>query len=488
VNPGRYPTTSKMAQRTGFRPYRSASHRHLITLLACVLLLAGGLSASAQSAAPSAVHEYMLPNGMKLLVKQDHRAPVVVSQVWYKVGSSYEHDGITGVSHVLEHMMFKGTRKHPGGEFSRIISENGGRENAFTGRDYTSYFQQLEKSRLAISFELEADRMRNITLPADEFAKELKVVQEERRLRTEDNPEALTYEQFMAAAFVTSPYQQPVIGWMNDLEAMEVGDLASWYRTWYAPNNATLVVVGDVDPAAVHKLARKYFGALKPSRIPALKPRQEIAQTGERRITVKAPAQLPYLVMGYKVPVLRTATDAAEIYALEVLAGVLDGGDSARISRHLIRERQIAASAGAGYNPYTRLDDLFILSGTPAQDHDAAELERALREQVQRLHDEPVTAAELDRIKTQVIASDVYQRDSVFYQAMQLGSLESAGLDWRLADAYVERIRAVTAEQVQAVARKYLTPDRLTVAVLEPLPIDPSRPAPMSNGGGHDIR
>ena len=488
MNPGRYPTTSKSTQRTGIRPRLRAPLHPLISVLACLLLLAGALSATAQTAAPPPVHEYMLPNGMKLLVRQDRRAPVVVSQVWYKVGSSYEHDGITGVSHVLEHMMFKGTRKRPGGEFSRIISENGGRENAFTGRDYTAYYQQLEQSRLAISFELEADRMRNLTLPAGEFAKELKVVQEERRLRTEDNPEALTYEQFMAAAFVTSPYHNPIIGWMNDLDAMEIGDLQRWYQTWYAPNNATLVVVGDVEPEAVHKLARKHFGAHKPSRIPAQKPRREIAQNGERRITVKAPAQLPYLVMGYKVPVLRTAADPAEVYALEVLAGVLDGGDSARISRHLIRDRRIAASAGAGYNPYSRLDDLFILSGTPAQDHDSAGLERALREQVQRLHDEPVTAEELDRIKTQVIAADVYQRDSVFYQAMQLGMLETVGLDWRVADEYVERIRAVTAEQVQAVARKYLTSDRLTVAVLEPLPLDPSRPAPMSNGGGQHIR
>jgi zinc protease len=456
--------------------------------------LCGGLSsltAAAADPAPPAetakVHEYTFDNGLKLLVKEDHRAPVVVSQVWYKVGSSYEHDGYTGLSHALEHMMFKGTRKHPGGEFSRIVSENGGRENAFTGRDYTTYFQQLEKSRLPISFELEADRMRNLTLPADEFAKELKVVEEERRLRTEDNPEAFTEEQFNAAAFVTSPYHHPVIGWMNDLDAMQVADLRDWYRTWYAPNNATVVVVGDVDPAAVYQLARKYFGALKSSPMPVQKPRQEIEQNGERRITVKAPAQLPYVVMGYKVPVLRTATDDSEAYALEVLAGVLDGGDSARIPRHLIRDSQIAASASAGYNPYSRLADLFTLDGTPAPGHDIAELEQALRQQVQRLRDEPVTAAELDRIKTQVIAADVYQQDSVFYQAMQLGMLETVGLDWRLADEYVARVRAVTAEQVQAVARKYLTPDRLTVAVLDPLPIDPSHP-PAMEGSGRDIR
>jgi len=486
VNRSRYPTTSKMAPLSGRQPSRSAFLRPCAALLAGALLLGGGPLAAAADA-PGAVHEYTLTNGLKLLVKEDHRAPVVVSQVWYKVGSSYEHDGITGLSHALEHMMFKGTKKHPGGEFSRIISENGGRENAFTGLDYTSYFQQLEKSRLPISFELEADRMRNLALPADEFVKELKVVQEERRLRTEDDPESLTHEQFTAAAFVTSPYHHPVIGWMNDLDAMKIDDLRDWYRTWYAPNNATLVVVGDVDPAAVYAQARKYFGGLKPSRMPEMKPRAEIAQNGERRLTVKAPAQLPYVILGYKVPVLRTAADPAEVYALEVLSGVLDGGDSARISRHLIRDQRIAASAGASYNPYARLDDLLSLDGTPAQGHDIAELEQALREQVRRLREEPVTAEELDRIKSQVIAADVYQRDSVFYQAMQLGMLETVGLDWRLADDYVERVRAVTAAQVQAVARKYLTDDRLTVAVLSPLPIDPDRP-PQASGGGRDIR
>lgn len=488
MNPSSYPTIGKMARLTSGTQILSVPRPIHAALFACLLLFALGVTGPAQAADLPTVHEYMLGNGMKLLVKEDHRSPVVVSQLWYKVGGSYEHGGITGVSHALEHMMFKGTKKYPGGEFSRIVSENGGRENAFTGRDYTTYFQQLERSRLKISFELEADRMRNLTLPAGEFDKELKVVQEERRLRTDDNPEALTYEQFLAAAFVASPYRQPIIGWMHDLDAMQVDDLRNWYQTWYAPNNATLVVAGDVDPDEVYKLARKYFGALKPGKRPAQKPHKEPDQLGERRITVKAPAQLPTLIMGYKVPVLRTAVDDSEPYALEVLAGVLDGGDSARISRHLIRDQRIAASAGAGYSLYSRLDNLFTLEGTPAPGRSIDELEQALRQQVRRLRDEPVTAQELDRIKTQVIAADVYQRDSIFYQAMQLGMIETIGLDWRLADTYVDRIRAVTAEQVQAVARKYLIDDRLTVAVLEPLPIESPRVMPAGGGGRHDLR
>jgi zinc protease len=228
--------------------------KHIFYKPAALLLVASLLSGAA-AAAPG-VHEFMLDNGMKLIVKPDHRAPVVVSQVWYKVGSSYEHDGITGVSHVLEHMMFKGTKKHGPGEFSRIIAENGGRENAFTSRDYTAYFQSLEKSRLPVAFELEADRMRNLRLDADEFAKEVRVVMEERRLRTEDNAQALTYEQFNATAFINSPYRNPIIGWMDDLEGMALEDLQRWYERWYAPNNAVLVVAGDVDPEAVHANSR----------------------------------------------------------------------------------------------------------------------------------------------------------------------------------------------------------------------------------------
>ena len=414
------------------------------------------------------VHETTLSNGMKVLVKEDHRAPVVVSQVWYKVGSSYEDNGITGVSHVLEHMMFKGTEKHGAGEFSRIIAENGGSENAFTGRDYTAYFQQLEKSRLPISFQLEADRMRNLTLPQEEFSKEVEVVMEERRLRTEDNPSALTVEQFYATAFVSSPYHNPIIGWMNDLKNLNVDDLKTWYGRWYAPNNATLVVVGDVEAQAVFKLAEQYFGKLTPSEVRTLKPRPEIPQLGERSITVKAPAKLPYMLMGYKVPVVNTATEEWEPYALEMLTGILSGSGSARFPRELVREKQIAAGVTAGYDLFARQEDLFVIDATPAEGHSIEELRSAIEEQIARIKAEVVSEEELARIKAQVVAHKVYEQDSVFYQAMQMGLLETVGLGWEKLDEYPDRIRAVTAEQVQAVARKYLVNDSLTVAILEP--------------------
>jgi zinc protease len=433
------------------------------------------------------VHEFKLDNGLKVLIKEDHRAPIAVSQLWYKVGSSYEHNGSTGLSHVLEHMMFKGTRKHGPGEFSRIISENGGKENAFTGQDYTTYFQQIEKSRLPIALELEADRMRNILLPPDEFAKEIKVVMEERRMRTEDNPTALTHEHFMATAFTSSPYHHPVIGWMNDLEHMTVDDLRQWYQTWYAPNNATLVIVGDVDPKATFETVKKYFGGYKPGKIPAVKPQTEFEQRGLRRIVVKAPAELPYLLMGYKTPVVRTAAEAWEPYALEMLASVIDGGNSARLAKHLVRGQQVAANVGAGYDPYSRLEELFLFDGTPAPGRTIADLENALREQIKKIRDELVPQEELERVKAQLVASKVYERDSIFYQAMQIGTLETNGLSWKLADEYLERVSAVTPEQIQTVAQKYLVDDRLTVAVLEPLPIEKTA-MPMHRSGGAHVR
>ncbi len=451
------------------------------SMLAIFLLLGSQMALAA-----GAVTEYQLENGLKLVIKEDHRAPVVVSQVWYKVGASYEHDGITGVSHVLEHMMFKGTDAHPPGEFSRIIAENGGRENAFTSKDYTAYFQRLEKTRLAISFELEADRMRNLHLQDKEFQKEINVVMEERRLRTEDKPTSLTYEQFVASAFVSSSVRIPTIGWMNDLENMQLSDLQDWYQRWYAPNNAIVVVVGDVEPAAVLALAKKYFGPLKPEEIIPPKPRLEPPQRGKRYINVQAPAEVPYTIMGYKAPVLRTAEEDWEPYALEVLANILDGGDSARLTRELVRGSQVASSAGAGYDLYDRQEGLFLLDGTPAGKHTVAEVQQALFEQVQRLQETLIEADELARVKSQVVASNVYEQDSSFYQAMKVGQLEAVGLDWKLADAYVDRINAVTVGQVQAVAKKYLVEARLTIAELDPLPMDTGKKSPAgTNGGGH---
>ena len=445
-------------------------------ILTCSLLLALPTLVFAD------VSEYLLKNGLKLIVKSDHRATVAVTQVWYKVGSSYEYNGITGISHQLEHMMFKGTENLAPNEFSRIIAANGGRENAFTGRDYTAYFQTMEADRLEVSFRLEAERMRKLIIDETELIKEREVVAEERRMRTEDNPIAMTREAFNATAFVNSPYHHPIVGWMSDINHYEAEDLRDWYQKWYAPNNATIVVAGDVEADAVYKLAEKYFGKLTREVTAVVKPQIEVPQLGMRKVIVQTPAKLPYLMMGWKVPVVKTTDVAWEPYALEMLAGILDGGASARFSRELIRGKEIATSIGAGYGLFSRLDDLFIVAGTPTKAHTVPELEQAVMQQIVQLQTELVSEQELKRIKAQVVANKTYERDSVFYQAMQIGMLETIGLDWRLSEEYVKNIDAVTAQQVRAVARKYFIDKTLTVAELIPQPIG-DKPRPKSSFG-----
>jgi zinc protease len=425
--------------------------------------------------AASSIQEYKLDNGLKIVVQEDHRSPVVVSQVWYRAGSIDEVNGKTGVAHVLEHMMFKGTKKVPAGQFSRLIAAAGGKENAFTGTDYTCYFQQLEKSKLPLSFELEADRMANLNLTKEEFDKEIKVVMEERRWRTDDKPQAMVNEAFQGAVYRAHPYSRPVVGFMNDLENMTYEDAREWYNHWYAPNNATLVVVGDVKADDVYKLAQQYFGNLTPKVLPARKPQVEPPQIGERRLIVKAPAKQPYILMGYHVPALNDPDKDWEPYALEVLAGVLSGNPAARLNQSLVRDTQLAVDVSAGYDLMSRGRlSLFELDGTPSEGKTVGEVEAALIQQLEKIKTSGVTNEELDRVKAGAIAADVYQRDSMFYQAMQIGTVETNGFPWKILDDYQAKLRAVTSEQVQVVAKKYLVKDNLTIATLDPQPIDPN--------------
>lgn len=456
--------------------------RRLLQSLGAAAALILALGAVPAGANP---HEHKLSNGLRVIVKEDHRSPVVVSQIWYRAGSMDETNGTTGVAHVLEHMMFKGTQKVPAGEFSRIIAAAGGRENAFTSRDYTAYFQQLEKSRLPVAFELESDRMLNLILSPDEFGKEIKVVMEERRLRTDDQAHALVHEELMATAFQVHPYRHPIIGWMTDLESMTAQDTRDWYERWYAPNNAVLVVVGDVDPKEVFALAEKHYGKIRPRTLPQRKPQVEPPQAGIKRVTVKAPGELPYLSMAYHAPVLRDAAKDWEPYAMEVLAGVLDGNSSARLNQSLVREKRIAQSADAGYDGTSRGPGMFSLSGIPSEGKTVAELEAALRAELDRVIREGVTEEELNRVKAQVTAAQVYQRDSMFYQAMLIGQFEMIGLSYRDIDTVVEKIRAVTPAQVQEVAKKYLKDDSLTIAVLDPQPLDAKAPSARVKGMRH---
>ncbi|MBY0483990.1 pitrilysin family protein [Nitrosomonas sp.] len=450
-----------------------------------LLLLSSLLVLSPAFANP---HEYLLDNGLKLIVKQDHRSPVVVTQIWYKAGSIDELNGVTGVAHVLEHMMFKGTEKVPNGEFSKKIAAAGGRENAFTSYDYTAYYQQLHKRSLPMAMELESDRMRNLILTEEEFSKEIKVVMEERRLRTDDQARSLLYEKMMAMAYQAHPYKNPIIGWMNDLENMRVEDAQEWYDRWYAPNNATLVVVGDVDAEEVFKLAQKNYGLIQKRPllpIDARKPQTEPPQAGTKRITVKAPAELPYLIMGYHAPGIKNVATDWEPYALEILEGVLDGNASARLNKSLVRENQIANSASAGYGAMARGPSIFFLSAVPRAGKTVVELEQALRGEIEKIIKEGVTEEELARVKAQVVASHVYQLDSIYSQAMQLGRLESMGFSFRDVDTILEKLKAVTAEQIRDVTKKYFNDDSLTVAVLDPQPLDKKLPAKAPAGLRH---
>ena len=429
--------------------------------------------------AQAEIQEFKLDNGLKIVVQEDHRAPVVVSQVWYRAGALDEVNGKTGVAHVLEHMMFKGTKEVPAGQFSRLVAAAGGKENAFTAQDQTSYYQQLEKSQLPLSLRLEADRMANLNFSNEEFAKEIKVVMEERRWRTEDKPQSKVSEQFNSTIYHVHPYGRPVVGWMNDLENMTADDAREWYKNWYAPNNATLVVVGDVNAADVLKLAKQYFGKLKPHALPARKPQIEPEQKGERRVVVKAPAKLPYVLMGFHVPALQDADKDVDPYALEILAAVLNGNASARLNQNLVRESQIAVDVDAGYDMIQRgHQSIFVLDATPSEGKTVADLEAAILQEIEKIKTTGVTEEELLRVKAQVIAADVYQRDSMFYQAMQIGQLETAGFSWRLLQDYPAKLQAVTAAQVQAVAQKYFNQDNMTVATLDPQPIDPNDNAP----------
>ena len=416
--------------------------------------------------------EMALKNGLRVIVKEDRRAPTAAQMVWYRIGSMDEVDGASGVAHVLEHMMFKGTPSIGPGEFNKLVAAAGGRDNAFTSRDYTAYFQQVPNEKLAEMMRLEADRMRHLNVDPKEFAQEIKVVMEERRMRTDDNPQSKLFEQMNAVAFQAHPYRRPIIGWMNDLETMTAADAKAWYDTWYVPNNAFVVIVGDVDHKEVFALAEKYYGQLEGRPLPARKPQVEPAQDGTRRVNVKAPAELPVLIMGYKAPVLRDIDKDSDPYALQMLAAILDGHDAARLTKKLVREDKVALSVGIDYDATGRGPGMIYLHGSPSAGRTVADLETALRAEIARIQKEGVSEPELKRARAQLVAAEVYKLDSMFGQAMEIGQIESAGLPYQKLDRMLEKLQKVSAAEVQAAAKKYFSDDTLTIGVLDPQPLD----------------
>lgn len=431
-------------------------------------------ASSAATAAAPGPQQFTLANGMTLIVQPDRRAPTAVQMVWVRVGSMDEVDGTSGVAHALEHMMFKGTRDIKPGEFSRRVAQLGGQENAFTTRDYTGYYQQIPVGSLEQVMKLESDRFANNQWPDDEFKREIEVVKEERRLRTEDQPRGLLGEQQNAAVFIASPYHRPVVGWMSDLDAMTPGDVRDFHKRWYVPANAVLVVAGDVDVAQVRALAEKYYGRIPSRAVPTRKPRIEPVQRGIRRLEFKAPAEQAYVSLAFRVPQLANIDDAnSDAWALVVLSAVLDGYAGARLDRALTQgPDRVADSAGAYSGFVGRGPQLFVLDGVPAAGKSAEVVEAALRAQVARVAKDGVGEAELARVKTQWVASETYKRDSVMAQARELGSNWIQGLPLDASERIVARLQAVTAAQVQAVAAKYFGDDQLTAATLRPLPLE----------------
>ncbi|HXG21207.1 MAG TPA: pitrilysin family protein [Methylomirabilota bacterium] len=409
------------------------------------------------------VTEETLENGLTVLLLEDHRAPAVSLQVWYKVGSRNERLGMTGISHLLEHLMFRGTPKYGPGEFSQLVQSTGGMDNAFTTDDYTVYFENTAAPRIDLLIDLEADRMVNLNLDETDFQAERKIVMEERRLRTADEPAADLLEQVSAAAYTAHPYGWPVVGWMSDLEALTLDDVKQYRHTYYAPNNAILVIAGDVNPDTLLPKIREAFGNAPAGPPPPPVTAKEPPQRGERRVILKRPASLPIYMAAYHVPNF-TEKDS---FPLAMLSVILAGGRSSRLQTILVEKKALALSADADYDRTSRDPPLFILSMRIAPGKKWQDAEAALYQEVERLKTTPVGDKELQRAQNLVEASFTYGQDSLFFRAQQLGQYAALG-DWKMIDQVIPGIRAVTAADVQRVAQTYLREENRTVGLLLP--------------------
>jgi zinc protease len=422
------------------------------------------LSSSPPRAKASQVQEVVLPNGLKVLLLENHKSPAVTFQVWYRVGSRNEADGKSGLSHFLEHMMFKGTSKVQPEEYSRIIARNGGRSNAFTSTDHTVYFATMSREKIGIAIDLEADRMADALLNGTYFDAEKKVVMEERRLRTEDNPVSALDEVTGAVSYLLHPYRRPVVGWMEDLDELTREDLRQYYRTYYKPNNAFLVVVGDFSMEEVLTKIRTAFGNIPQGPKPPQVKIQEPPQRGERRVVLKKEAELPFILMAYHAPNLKHP----DSFALDLLTVILASGRSSRLYQDLVYHLRLARSVDADYGRLSIDPTIVSITAQVMPQMDPAEVERAIDTLVKRVRSEAVSDRELEKAKNQVEAAFVFGQDAIFGQAMRIGQYESSAA-WRLMDSYLAGIRSVTPGDILRVAQKYLDPDQRTVGTLIPI-------------------
>lgn len=430
--------------------------KKLAVLIFIILLLPLSLNAE--------VKEYKLDNGLKVLVIEDHKTPLATFQIWYRVGSRDEPAGKSGISHLLEHMMFKGTPKYGSKAFSKMVKKKGGVDNAFTTKDYTMYYQTLASDRIDISIELEADRMQNLILDPKEVIAERNVVMEERRMRYDDDPQNSLYEEVVAAAFKSHSYHWPVIGWMSDISSIERSGLLTHYKAYYSPDNAVIVVSGDVKAEEIIKKITASFGNIPPASGRVVVTSKETEQKGERRISLKREAELPYIITVYPTP----SFPHPDSYALEVLGMILSGGKSSRLYRSIVYEKKLAIGASADYSGFHKDPFLFLFDATAAPGKDIKDVENALYAEIEKIKKELPSEREVQKAKNQIEASFVMGQDSIYYQAQIAGMFEMLG-SWKLKEQYLENIRKTTPEDVSRAAKKYLREDNRTVGILIPI-------------------
>jgi zinc protease len=421
------------------------------------------LIASTKPADATNVREFVLDNGLKVLLLEDHKSPAVTFQVWYRVGARNERDGKSGLAHFLEHMMFKGTPTTKPEEYSRVIAKNGGRSNAFTSSDMTVYFATMSRDKIGVEIELEADRMANALLGDTYFEPEKKVIQEERRLRTDDNPASALSEVAGAVAYTVHPYRRPVIGWMDDIQNLSRQDLVDFYKLYYAPNNAYIVVTGDFSTEEILAKIKSAFEKIPRGAEPPKVRAEEPPQRGERRVILKKEAELPFILMYYHAPNLKSPDN----YALDLLSVVLAGGRSSRLYHELVYQKRIARNIDADYSGVSIDPTGFSVTAQLMPGKEPAEVEREIDGLLEKVKSELVSERELQKAKNQIESSYIYAQDSIFGQAMKIGYYEAAA-GWRMMDAYLDGIRRVTREDIRRVAKQYLDRDRRTVGVLIP--------------------
>ncbi|GAA5005547.1 pitrilysin family protein [Acinetobacter puyangensis] len=431
------------------------------------LLLFSTLLISSLSHAKNAELSTTLYNGLKVIIREDHRAPLAMMQVWYNVGGADEPEHLLGISHALEHMMFKGTIRVPNDEIKRINAQYGGSLNAYTSNNYTYYYQFFPKDYLNLALELEADRMSNLYLRQQDFATEIKVVMEERRQRTDDNPQALAFEKFRYLAYPTSPYRNPVIGPMSSIEQLGLNDLQSWYNTWYTPNNAIVVIVGDVDAKQTLLQVQRFFGDIAKKNLPTQPDLNEQINTGYRHLDEYSRIQVPNLYMAWNVPSLVTASQSQQAYALSLLKNILDGSISSRLNSELVRKEKILTTVNVNYDMINRGDTLFSITAIPAAKTSLAEAQAAIEKVINQLKTELVSPEELQRVQSATLSQLIFSQDTLQGQAQLIGRLEVNGINHQIINQFPILYDNISAQDIQNVVQQYLNRDNLATLYLQ---------------------